>query len=182
MKQSSKILSYISFSAFLVAGQLGVAQAAGAGNRGQLSSHDYTFVCAAATGGNAEVALSQIAVSKASDSSVKDFAQRMVSDHTKANQELTGLAQQKGATLPDAEPKKVERETEKLQNLSGNDFDKAYMKKMLADHEKTVKMFQKESEKGDDADLKSWVTKTLPTLQEHLSMAQSTETAVAAKP
>lgn len=180
MKQSSKLLSYIAVGTLFALGQFTVAQAAE--NRGQLSEHDFSFVCKAAEGGNAEVSFSQVAVSKASDSAVRDFAQRMVTDHTKANQELTGLVSQKGATLPGAEPKKVEKETEKLQNLSGNDFDKAYMKIMLSDHEKTVKMFQKEADHGDDADLKGWVSKTLPTLQEHLSMAQTTEATVKAKP
>ncbi len=181
MKTSSKFFRCLSISTVIALGAGSSILAADSGNHGQLSAHDYAFVCEAAQGGNAEVSLSQVAVQKASDASVKDFAQRMVTDHQKANQELTGLATQKGATLPDADNKKVEKETEKLQNLSGADFDKSYMKVMLRDHEKTVKMFQKESEHGDDTDLKGWVTKTLPTLQEHLSMAQTTEAAIRTK-
>jgi putative membrane protein len=181
MKTPSKLFRYLSLSTVIALGASPSMQAADAGSHGQLTSHDYAFVCEAAQGGNAEVSLSQVAIQKASDASVKDFAQRMVTDHQKANQELTGLVTQKGATLPDATNKKIEKETEKLQGLSGADFDRAYMKIMLSDHEKTVKIFQKESERGDDADLKGWVTKTLPTLQEHLSMAQTTEATVKAK-
>jgi putative membrane protein len=145
------------------------------GTQGSLTSKDFKFVCEAVTGGQNEINLSQVALQKASDQSVKDFAQRMVTDHQKANQELTLLATSKGVALPDTDSRKSEKMAEHLKNLSGADFDRAYMKDMVGDHKKVVKMFQKESEHAEDGDLKSWVTKTLPTLEDHLRMAQSVE-------
>jgi putative membrane protein len=142
-------------------------------NRGQLTAKDFKFVSDAAKGGMTEVSYGQLALAKAADPAVHDFAQRMVNDHQKANDELKALAAQKGATLPEMSAKLDEKTAEHYKNLSGADFDKAYMKDMVSDHKKTVKMFQKEGEKGDDADLKNWVTKTLPVLQEHLQMAES---------
>jgi putative membrane protein len=151
------------------------ARADDTGNRGQLTSKDFKFVTETAQGGKMEVSSGQLAQQKASDPAVKDFAQRMVTDHTKANDELKDLLTQKGVTLPDASNKSEEKTMEHYQSLSGADFDKAYMKDMVSDHKKTVKAFQKASEKSDDADLKSWTAKTLPTLQDHLRMAESVE-------
>ncbi|MFT3867523.1 MAG: DUF4142 domain-containing protein [Nibricoccus sp.] len=150
-------------------------------NRGQLSSHDYKFACEALEGGTMEVTLGQLAQQKATDQAVREFGQRMVTDHQKANQELTQLLSQKGATPPNAMAKKSGKMTDKLQDEKGADFDKAYMKQMLKDHKKDVEEFQKASEKSDDADLRALAAKTLPTLQEHLTVAKSVEEAVSAK-
>lgn len=147
-------------------------------NRGQLSPADYKFVCEAAHGGQMEVVLGQLAMQKAANPAVRDFGQRMVTDHQKANDELTKLVAQKGASLPDSS-KKEEVMKARFNKLSGADFDKAYMKDMVADHKKDVKEFQKEGEKAQDADLKSWVTKTLPTLQTHLDLSEKVEAQVA---
>jgi len=149
------------------------ARAEDKATHGVLTSKDYKFVCEAAIGGQNEVTLSQLAGQKASDQSVKDFAQRMVADHQKANQELKQLTSDKGAILPDTETKKSEKLAEHLQNLSGGEFDRAYMKDMVSDHKKVVKLFEKAAEHSDDGDLKSWAVKTLPTLQDHLRMAES---------
>jgi len=145
---------------------------------GQLSSKDYKFVSAATQGGNMEVTLGQIAVQKASEQSIREFGQRMVTDHTKANIELKELISQKGATLPDLSSKMDDMTRDHLNGLSGKDFDKAYIKQMVKDHKKDVKEFQKQADKGDDADLKAWVTKTLPILQEHLRLAENIETSL----
>jgi putative membrane protein len=128
----------------------------------------------AAQGGMAEVTLGQLAAAKGTSSDVKDFGNRMVNDHGKANAELTQLATSKGVTLPtelDAESKKTSNE---LSKKSGKAFDKAYIADMIDDHEKDVAEFQKESSAAQDPDLKNWVTKTLPTLQDHLKMAKQT--------
>lgn len=159
---------------------LQTAQAEEHESRGQLSAKDYKFVSEAAKGGMMEVDLGRIAAQKATDPSVRTFAQRMVDDHSKANDELKQLVAQKGAVLPESSTRKEEKMTEHFNRLSGADFDKAYMKAMVKDHKTDVKEFQKASEKSDDVDLKNWAAKTLPTLQEHLQMAESAEAMVKA--
>ncbi len=122
----------------------------------------------------AEVALGQMASTKAASNDVKDFGNRMVNDHGKANDELKQLASSKGVTLPadlDAESKKA---SDALSKKTGKAFDKDYISDMVKDHEKDVAEFQKESSSAQDPDLKNWVTKTLPTLQDHLKMAKQT--------
>lgn len=137
-----------------------------------LDPGDQEFMNKAAQGGMAEVMLGQTASTKGTSPDVKNFGNRMVSDHGKANDELKQLAQTKGVTLPadiDDESKKM---SDKLSTLSGKDFDKAYIGGMVDDHEKDVKEFEKASKDAKDPDLKAWATKTLPTLQDHLKMAK----------
>jgi putative membrane protein len=96
----------------------------------------------------------------------------MQTDHGKANDELKQLATTKGIALPtetDEEHKKVAAD---LSSKSGKAFDKAYMDAMVKDHDKDVAEFQNMSTNATDPDLKAWVTKTLPTLQDHQKMAK----------
>ncbi|MEA2326883.1 MAG: putative rane protein [Thermoanaerobaculia bacterium] len=133
---------------------------------------DQEFMNKAAQGGMAEVMLGQMASTKGTSPDVKNFGNRMVSDHGKAGDELKQLAQTKGVTLPadiDDESKKM---SDKLSKLSGKDFDKEYISGMVEDHEKDVKEFEKASKDAKDPDLKAWAAKTLPTLQDHLKMAK----------
>ena len=141
---------------------------------------DHTFVTKAAEGGMAEVKLGQLAADKATSDDVKKFGQRMVTDHSKANDELKQWAQQKNVTLPTELGAKHKATRDRLATLSGEQFDKAYMQDMLTDHTHDVAAFKRESTTGKDADLKAWAGKTLPTLQEHLTMAQDTATKVGA--
>jgi putative membrane protein len=139
----------------------------------KLSAADAKFVHEAAAGGMAEVSLGKLAAGKATNPDVKQFAQRMVDDHSKANDELKALASQKGVTLPvDVDPaaKAIEG---RLSKLSGETFDKAYMQDMVKDHDKDVAAFKHASTTAADADLKAWAAKTLPTLQEHQTLAKS---------
>ena len=131
------------------------------------------FWTEAAIDGMTEVAVGNLALQRAQNESVKQFAQRMVTDHTAANTELTQLAASKSVTLPTTIDAKHQAMVDKLSKLSGSDFDRAYMKMMVNDHEKAVKMFQDQSEKGTDADAKAFAAKTLPTLQSHLQMART---------
>jgi putative membrane protein len=135
-------------------------------------SADQKFATGAANVGVAEVAIGKLATEKASSPDVKTFAQRMVDDHSKANEELKTLAQNKQMTLPttiDAEHQAV---LDKLSKLSGDAFDKAYMQEMVNGHRKVVAMFRTASKSAADADVKAWAAKTLPTIEEHLKMAQ----------
>ena len=139
------------------------------------------FVEKAAMGGMAEVQLGQLAQQKASNDQVKQFGARMVQDHGKANDELKKVASDKGIELPASLDKKHEKELQRLQKLSGAEFDRAYMKHMVGDHKKDVSEFEKESKSGKDAAIKGFAAKTLPTLQEHLKLAKSVDEAVKSK-
>jgi|HubBroStandDraft_6_1064221.scaffolds.fasta_scaffold474058_2 putative membrane protein len=147
-------------------------------NHGQLSSSDYKFMREADLGGMAEVQLGQIAKDRATDPAVKQFAEKMVNDHTQANQQLSQLASQKGATLPTEIPASERRETDHLLKLSGPEFDRAYMKHMVSDHKTDVKAFEHAAKKSSDPDVQAWAAKTLPTLQEHLQMAKQVDSNV----
>jgi putative membrane protein len=136
---------------------------------------DSDFMTKAAQGGMAEVSLGQLASSKATDPGVKAFGDRMVTDHTRLGDELKQLAQTKGVTLPTDVDDEAKKTSDKLSKLTGKAFDKEYISDMVKDHEKDVKEFEKQSKEAKDADLKTWVTNSLPTLQDHLKMAKETK-------
>jgi putative membrane protein len=123
----------------------------------------------------AEVELGKVAQQKASDSQVKSFAERMVTDHSKANDELKSIAGGKGVTLPTSLDKDHQKDSDKMQRLQGPEFDREYMKHMVADHKKTVADFEKQAKSGKDNEVKQFAAKNLPTIQEHLKMAQQLE-------
>lgn len=141
-------------------------------NAAALSDDDREFMTEAAAGGMAEVELGRLAAQKGQSADVKKFGQKMADDHSKANDELKQLAARKGVTLPAGMTDEQKEEKDKLSKLSGAEFDKEYMKLMVDDHDKDVSAFQDEAEDGDDADVKSFASKTLPTLQEHQRMAK----------
>ena len=133
---------------------------------------DQAFVIQTAKNGMAEVELGKLASEKASNAKVKAFGQRMVTDHGKAGDELKSLAATKQITLPampDPEHKAVH---DRLAKLSGAEFDRAYVREMVAGHRKGVDSFTMESMSGRDNDVKAWATKTLPTVREHLRMIE----------
>lgn len=138
-----------------------------------LAAQDRNFLMDAAMGGMLEVELGRLATQQGASDAVKQFGQRMVDDHSKANQELMTLAQSKGITLPTEIDEKHKKDMTKLSGLSGAEFDREYGKMMLSDHRKDVSEFEKQSTRGTDPDLKAFAGKTLPTLQEHLRMAES---------
>jgi putative membrane protein len=136
-----------------------------------LNQEDRTFVKEAATGGMAEVQLSKLA-QKSENAEVKSFADRMVRDHTAANEQLTTIAGSLGVELPKTLDSEHDRIREKLQTLHGKAFDDQYVHAMVEDHNKAVKLFQQEERTGHDAELKQFAQKTLPTLEEHQKMAR----------
>ena len=125
-----------------------------------LSSADKKFAKNAAKGGMMEVAGGRAASKQAQNKSVKQFGERMVTDHSKANNELKSIASKKGISLPSDEP------TVNFKN------DKDYMAMMVKDHEKDLAEFQEEAKNGSDADLKRFADKTSKIIAEHLSMAR----------
>ena len=138
-----------------------------------MASQDHNFLMDAAMGGLMEVELGRVAAQQGTSEAVKQFGQRMVDDHSKANQDLMSVASSKGITLPTTLDEKHQKELTKMSSLTGAEFDREYTKMMLSDHRKDVSEFEKESTRGTDADLKAFATKTLPTLQEHLQMAEA---------
>jgi len=137
-----------------------------------LNAADKDFATKAAEGGMMEVELGQLAAAKATSNDVKDFGNRMVLDHGKANDALKSLAANKGLTLP-TQPGADEKKTSNdLSMKNGKDFDKAYISDMIKDHEKDAKEFEKATKDVQDPDLKSWASKTLPVVQDHLKMAK----------
>jgi putative membrane protein len=138
-----------------------------------LSSSDRSFLKKAAEGGLAEVELGQLASQRASDPQVKQFAQRMVADHGKANDQLKQIASSKNVELPTALPAAAKRERDRLSKLSGAQFDREYMSHMTSDHKKDTSLFRSAAKSAKDSDVRQFASATLPTLEEHLQMSQS---------
>lgn len=143
--------------------------------RPALSAEDKDFLNSAAQGGVMEVALGKMAKEKAVSAKVKAFGDRMVIDHSKANDDLRRLAANKGFTLPTEWKSDQKSDSDKLSKLSGAAFDREYMSLMVKDHQKDVDEFQKSSTDAKDPDIRSFAGKVLPTLQEHLRMAKDIE-------
>ncbi len=135
---------------------------------------DNTFVTKAAQGGMAEVELGKLAQQRASNEAVKDFGKRMETDHSKANEQLKTIAVNKGITVPTTLNAKDQATMDKLSKLNGAAFDRAYMEDMVKDHRMDIAEFQKEANSGDDRDVKAFASTTLPTLQDHLKVAEET--------
>ena len=140
-----------------------------------ITSGDRKFMEKAAQGGMAEVKLGELATQKAQSDDVKKFGQRMVDDHSKANEQLKQVASTKGVTLPTETDKSSQHEYDKLSRMSGARFDREYMDHMVSDHKKDISEFEKEAKSGKDADVKQFASSTLPVLQEHLQLAQSAD-------
>jgi putative membrane protein len=134
---------------------------------------DRQFLMQAASSGMAEVQLGQLATERAASTEVKQFGQRMVDDHTKANKELLTLAQAKNIPVAKEPDPKYKAMAEKLVTLQGVAFDREYMAGQVADHEEAVTLFTTTAKESHDAEVKAWAAKTLPTLQEHLQMARA---------
>jgi putative membrane protein len=137
------------------------------------ASADSSFVTKAAEGGQAEVQMGQLAQTKATNQAVKDLANKLVEDHTKANEKLKPIASKDNVSLPSGMNTKQQAEYNKLQSLSGADFDRAYVNYEIKDHKQDINLFQHEVSHGNDAQVKAWASENLPALQEHLRMAES---------
>ncbi len=144
----------------------------------KLPGDERKFMENAAIDGMAEVEMGRMAASKATDAQVKQFAQRMVTDHSKAGDELKKLASTKGVQLPASVDKKHQKEMDDFQKKDAKKFDRDYMEMMVKEHRKDVSEFEKQSRSAKDPDVKAFASKTLPTLKEHLAMAQQIEAAV----
>ena len=137
-----------------------------------LSNQDKKFIEDAAKGGMKEVQMGKMGLDKGSGDGLKRFSQKLVDDHSAANQELKGLASKKGVTLP-ADDGTTGMGSMMMSKKTGMDFDKAFAAAMVDDHKKDIAEFEKEAKMGSDPDVKSWASKTLPTLKAHLAAAQA---------
>ena len=133
---------------------------------------DEDFASKASVAGSFEVFTSKLAMQRSKREDIKQFAELMVNDHTRANDELLSIAGQKKYTIPKRYDEKTQQCVDKLEKAEGQDFDDMYVKEQVKAHKKAVALFQAASRKCRDADLKAWASKTLPTLQSHLRMAQ----------
>jgi len=139
----------------------------------QLNQADRTFVRALALGGLAEVDLAKLAAQKASNTAVKDFAQRMIRDHSEANDRLASLAKANGIALPDQFDSEQRSMRDRLQQADKTEFDHAYIRGQITDHQKTVQLLIYQIGSGENEDLKAFASDTLPIVLDHLRMAQS---------
>jgi putative membrane protein len=131
---------------------------------------DKMFLRKAAAGGMAEVQLGQLATQKAGAQDVKDFGQKMVTDHTALNNEMGPIADSMGVTLPKKLNKEDQAEYDKLNALSGDDFDKEYVAFMVKDHHQDLREFRTEAASTSDPTLKAAVDKGSKVIYEHMTM------------
>ena len=133
---------------------------------------DNEFMMTAAHSDQNEIQQSKMALAKGVTGMAKEMANKMIADHTKSTADLKKIAAKKGVTLPtdmDAEHKALAPAMEKL---SGKDFEAKYLAQMQADHQKTANTMMAHEKMTQDADLKAFIGKTLPVVQQHLSMAK----------
>jgi putative membrane protein len=142
-------------------------------DKSMIGENDKRFLTKAAEGGLMEVQMAQLAQRQASSQAVKDYARQLEQDHTNANKQLMDIATQRNVSLPTTPMASDHQQTmDKLGKLSGADFDKQYIRMMIRDHRKDIKEFEKESNNGMDTNLKTFASSTLPTLRNHLQMAE----------
>lgn len=139
---------------------------------------DAEFATKAAVGGMTEVKAGELAVKMGVSKSVKDFGKMMVTDHTKAGNELKGIAQKNNMQLPANITPEKQQKLDELAAKTGADFDKAFVAMMEEGHSETIALFMAESSKGTNADLKAFADKTLPTLNHHMEMVNAAKEAV----
>ena len=139
------------------------------------SSTDAAFIKKAANGGMTEVELGKIAADKGQKQDVKDFGQRMVKDHGKANDDLKSVASKMNVEVPDKVNAKHQAMIDKFSKMSGESFDAAYVKAMVKDHKKDIAEFEKAQGEVKNEDLKKFISDTVPVMKEHLEMAEKME-------
>ena len=144
----------------------------------KVNKDDAKFAVEAANGGLAEVELGQLAQQKAIDSRVKDFGSMMVSDHSKANDQMKTLAKNKGISLPATLSTANQKLKDDLNSKSGKDFDKAYVKAMIEDHKEDIEAFENATKILQDAELKAFAVNTLPVLKKHLDAIEKISQAI----
>jgi len=134
---------------------------------------DQQFVNEAAIGGMAEVRLGQLAMDRGATDAVKSLGQRLMRDHQQANEQLKQIAARQGLQLPRQLDEKHQKMVQEFAQLSGAQFDQAFLKDQVKDHEKDIAQFEAEAKNGKDPAVRQFAERSLPTLREHLKLAQS---------
>ena len=134
---------------------------------------DQKFLMMAAQGNLAEIQMAQMAKQKSQSNEIQNYAQRLIEDHTKANEQVMQIATKKGLTLPKTPPANAMAMMTKMKKMSGAKFEKMYMQDMVKDHTKDVADYTNEAKHGYDDDIKAYAVSTLPTLKSHLDAAQT---------
>ena len=172
--KASPILATGLLCALCAASSMSLAQTADESARSSISASE--FIEKAGAGGLAEVDMGELAAKKAKNGQVQAFAKRMVTDHTKAHQELLAAAKGKGA-VPAARDSEHKAMIDKLQQQeAGKEFDRDYMEQMVEDRRSDIELFETAADDTKlDAELRAYAKKTLPTLRDHLKQAQTIE-------
>ncbi len=139
----------------------------------RLSSADASFLDQAATINLAEIQEAQLAEHRAPRPTVRQFARQMITDHTRANQSLTALAQSKGVSVPTAPTQEQAAQLAELEHVRGRAFDRRYVEDQIMGHQQAIALYQGEAANGSDPEVRAYAQQTLPVLQQHLSMAQA---------
>ncbi|WP_395746979.1 DUF4142 domain-containing protein [Prosthecobacter sp.] len=143
--------------------------------KSSLNSHDEKFVKEAGASGMAEVKIATLGTQKAERADVKNLATMLVADHTKANSELSSLAASKNVELSAVIDPSDASTFKDLEKESGKGFDKAFLSDLEKAHKNTISSFEDAEKNASDADVKSWASKTLPTLRAHLDKIKELE-------
>lgn len=138
----------------------------------EISRADREFLKEAAQLGQAEVALAKVAQEKASNPEIKRLAQDLVSGHTKANQELSQLALNKGVDIATQPSAMARGRIQGIEKAQGERFDKEFQDQVIKDHRHSIAIFEKAAKSSSDPDVKAWAQKMIPALEQHLAMAQ----------
>jgi putative membrane protein len=137
------------------------------------ATSDTAFAAKAAAGGMAEVQMGELAKTKGNSQAVRDLGEKLVTDHTKAGDQLKSIMTKDNMTLPTAMDATAQAEYNKLQSLSGADFDREFVNHAIKDHKEDINLFQQEVNHGTNPAIKNWASQELPTLHEHLRMAEA---------
>jgi putative membrane protein len=156
----------------LLASAAAAAFARGGNDPDRMGTDDAGFMRQAAADSLAEIQMGQLALHKTSSAQVRQLAQRIIDDHTKANTELASIAERLHVTLPTAPMPMQKQAAEKLRATSSTAFDQAYASEMVKDHRTAIKLFGMHSEHGTDSGLRQFASATLPALKTHLQMAE----------
>jgi len=143
-------------------------------------SQETAFIQQAAVGGMMEVELGNLTTQKSKTPSVVNFAKRMITDHTKANLELTALAKGMGIELPAALPAAEQSHLAAMRQMQANEYDQNYMDMMVNDHAKTIDLFNSAT-RFENVKIKDFAAKTLPVLQQHNAMAIGIDSVIRVK-
>jgi len=136
------------------------------------AAQDAMFITNAAMANLTEIEITKLGTQKAENSDLKTLSEHLRKDHAAANEKLQPIAQKKGLTFPESLDSRHQQAVDKLSQLSGAEFDKALATDLLRSHARSVAMYQRELRITQDADIKEYVSSTLPVIKQHLQSIQ----------